>query len=145
VDDDNAFAMGGVAGHAGLFGDARDVAGFGQVLLQELEGASRLAKPELWATFCRREGTAHSTRALGFDTPSREGSATGSRIARSRAVGHNGFTGTSLWIDLDRKLSIALLTNRVHPTRANEKIKIFRPIFHDAVLEALDLAAPVAS
>ena len=85
-------------------------------------------------------GPAESTRALGFDTASLEGSSAERHLARSRAVGHLGFTGTSLWIDLDRQLAVALLTNRVHPTRANERIRAFRPAFHDAVVEAFGLA-----
>jgi CubicO group peptidase (beta-lactamase class C family) len=140
VDDDNAFAMGGVSGHAGLFGDARDVAAFGEVVLEELEGASRLAPRETWQAFATRDRTDGSSRALGFDTPSGPTPAAGSRMAASRTLGHNGFTGTSLWIDLDRRLSVALLTNRTHPSRANVQIAHFRPAFHDAVVDALDLA-----
>ncbi|MBI5547990.1 MAG: beta-lactamase family protein [Deltaproteobacteria bacterium] len=140
VDDDNAFAMGGVSGHAGLFGNAHDVAAFGNVFLEELGGASRLAPPEVWATFAATDSTPRSTRALGFDTPSGPHPAAGHHLSASRTLGHTGFTGTSLWIDLRRKLSIALLTNRVHSSRANVRISAFRPAFHDAVVEALDLA-----
>jgi len=139
VDDDNAFAMGGVSGHAGLFGPARDVAAFGNAILEELDGAARLASKEVWVSFCRRDTTPGTTRALGFDTAAGEGAAAGALMAASQTIGHNGFTGTSLWIDLSRKLSIALLTNRTHPTRANLRIRAFRPAFHDAVVEALDL------
>lgn len=139
VDDDNAFAMGGVAGHAGLFGTAVDVAAFGAALLDDFAGAERLAPAETWAEFVRRDDTPDSTRALGFDTPSARGSSAGRYIAASRAVGHLGYTGTSLWLDLDRKLAVALLTNRVHPRRGNETIRAFRPAFHDAVIEALGL------
>ncbi|MDR0965428.1 MAG: beta-lactamase family protein [Myxococcales bacterium] len=136
VDDDNALAMGGVSGHAGLFGTARGVGLFGARVFEELEGARRLASVELWREACRRDArTPNSTRALGFDTPSAEGSSAGPSIAASRAVGHLGFTGTSLWIDLDRQLAIALLTNRVHPTRGNDAIKAFRPQFCEAALQ----------
>jgi serine-type D-Ala-D-Ala carboxypeptidase len=139
VDDDNAFAMGGVSGHAGLFGPAREVAALGNAVLEELDGASRLAGKETWTTFCVRDATAGSSRALGFDTPAGESPAAGALMASSQTIGHTGFTGTSLWIDLSRKLSVALLTNRTHPSRANVRITAFRPGFHDAVVEALDL------
>lgn len=141
VDDDNAFAMGGVAGHAGLYGSARDVAAFGNAVLEELGGASRVGPPSLWLAFCTRDATTpRSSRALGFDTPSGDRPACGRHLSLSRTVGHTGFTGTSLFVDLDRRLSVALLTNRTHPTRANVGLTAFRPAFHDAVVEALDLA-----
>jgi CubicO group peptidase (beta-lactamase class C family) len=139
VDDDNAFAMGGVAGHAGLFGDAHDVAAFGNAVLEELDGAGRLAPAPLWETLVAPFAPAGGGRALGFDLPSPHGAAAGAHLARSRTLGHNGFTGTSLWIDRHRRLSVALLTNRVHPRRGNEAIRAFRPVFHDAVVEALGL------
>ncbi len=139
VDDDNAFALGGVAGHAGLFGDARDVAAFGNAVLEELDGAGRLAPAPLWETLVAPFASAGGSRALGFDLPSPQGAAAGPRMARSRTFGHNGFTGTSLWVDRGRRLSVALLTNRVHPRRGNNAIKTFRPDFHDAVVEALGL------
>ncbi len=139
VDDDNAFAMGGVAGHAGLFGTARDLAAFGSAVLEELRGAQRLAPEAVWRALCTRDATPGTTRALGFDTPSEKDSSAGRYLAASRSVGHLGFTGTSLWLDLERQLAIALLTNRVHPSRANVAIKPFRPAFHDAVVEALQL------
>lgn len=138
VDDDNAFAMGGVAGHAGLFGDAHDVAAWGQAVLDELDGAARLAPAEVWRELVRRDATPGSSRALGFDTPSGENPAAGRALAGSRTIGHTGFTGTSLWIDLERRLAIALLTNRTHPSRANLRIAAFRPAFHDAVVAALE-------
>lgn len=141
VDDDNAFVMGGVAGHAGLFGTARGVGLFGERVLEEMEGAHRLASVALWQEVMRRDRrTPGSTRALGFDTPSQTGSSAGGRIAASRAVGHTGFTGTSLWIDLERQVAVALLTNRVHPRRGNEAIREFRPRFHEAAIEALAFA-----
>lgn len=138
VDDDNAFVMGGVAGHAGLFGTARGVGLFAERVLEELLGAHRIAPVELWRETCQRDArTPGSTRALGFDTPSPQGSSAGVAIAASRAVGHTGFTGTSLWIDLDRQLAIALLTNRVHPRRGNEAIRDFRPRFCDEAVAAI--------
>jgi serine-type D-Ala-D-Ala carboxypeptidase len=138
VDDDNAYAMGGVSGHAGLFGTARDVAGFGARIIEEAEGAGRIAPTSVWSEFLRIDAAPGSTRALGFDTPSPSGSQSGRYLSKGRTFGHLGFTGTSLWFDVDRRLSIGLLSNRVHPSRANEKIREFRPLFHDAVVEAVD-------
>jgi len=142
VDDDNAWVMDGVSGHAGLFGTAASVARYGQAVLDGFGGNAALAPAPLWMLALRRDArTPGSSRALGFDTPSPEGSQAGSRIGRLApgAVGHTGFTGVSLWIDLARKLVVALCTNRTLPGRANVGIKDFRPRFHDAVVEALGL------
>jgi CubicO group peptidase (beta-lactamase class C family) len=144
VDDDNAWAMDGVAGHAGLFGTAGDVAAFGQAVLDEVGGPARLAAPGLWARALQRDAeTPGSTRALGFDTyrpgdPTADASA-GRRLGQAPpgAVGHLGFTGVSLWIDLAREVVVALCTNRTALGRANTRIRGFRPRFHDAVMEAL--------
>jgi CubicO group peptidase (beta-lactamase class C family) len=88
--------------------------------------------------FWTRDGTVpDSTWALGWDTPSSAGSSAGSRVS-PRAVGHLGFTGTSLWIDLERDAHVILLTNRVHPDRHDERIRTVRPRVHDAVWEVLD-------
>lgn len=134
VDDDNAWCLDGVSGHAGLFGSALDVARFGQAILE-----GRWAPEGGWA---RDETTPGSTRALGFDTPSSEGASCGARFGRrgpKGAIGHLGFTGTSLWIDFDRQLVVAFLTNRVALGRENVRIREFRPLVHDAVLDALKL------
>jgi CubicO group peptidase (beta-lactamase class C family) len=143
VDDDNAWAMGGVAGHAGLFGTARDVAALGQAWLDALAGRSRWLAAETAARFTVRDRqTPGSERALGWDTPSRQGSSLGARLGRGAkgAVGHLGFTGTSLWIDLDREVVCALLTNHVHPDGSDkERIRAFRGRFHDAVAEGLGI------
>lgn len=146
VDDDNAWVMDGVAGHAGLFGAAGDVAALGQAVLEDWRGAGRLAPPGLWRRALARDGaTPGSTRALGFDTrhpddPPGESSA-GHRLgtAPPGAVGHTGFTGTSLWIDLGRRLVVALCTNRTagRRGRADERIRAFRSRFHDSVVDAL--------
>ncbi|MGV3625811.1 MAG: serine hydrolase domain-containing protein [Archangium sp.] len=132
VDDDNAWAMDGVSGHAGLFSTARDVARFGQAML---DGR--------WRTSWRADAsTPGSTRAFGFDTPSAEGASCGPRSGKKGprgAIGHLGFTGTSLWIDLDRRLVVAFLTNRVALGRANIRIREYRPLVHDAVLDDLGL------
>ena len=75
-------------------------------------------------------------KALGFDTPSLTASSSGSHFSKS-SVGHLGFAGTSFWMDLEREIVVILLTNRVHPTRANDGIKAFRPRLHDAVMQPL--------
>ena len=149
VDDDNAWVMDGVAGHAGLFGTAADVAALGQAILEDWAGAGRLAPPACWAAALRRDAaTPGSTRALGFDTR-RPGDPAGASSAGDRlgtrppgAVGHTGFTGTSLWIDLARGVVVALCTNRTAGPagRADLRIRQFRRRFHDAVADALGLA-----
>ena len=138
VHDDNAYAMGGVAGHAGLFADAADV----HTLLSRLRACWRgeddfvptALVREMWTPAGLVPG---STWALGWDMPATEGSAAGGRMSR-HAVGHLGFTGTSMWFDLERDAHVILLTNRVHPTRKNERIRAVRPLVHDAAMEALD-------
>lgn len=141
VNDDNAWAMGGGAPHAGVFSTALEVAALGQAWLDALAGRPSVVPAAAAAEFARRDGTPGSTRALGWDTPSPEGSSLGKRLGRSArgAIGHLGFTGTSLWIDVGEEVVIALLTNRVHPSRDNERIRTFRPAFHDAVAEALGI------
>lgn len=142
VNDDNAWAMGGVAGHAGVFSTARDVAAFGQAWLDALRGrrGQGVVPAAVAAEFARRDGTPGTTRALGWDTPSDQGSSLGTRLGRKgRTIGHLGFTGTSLWIDAEREVVVALLTNRVHPSRDNELIRAFRPRFHDVVAEAMGI------
>ncbi len=132
VDDDNAWCLDGVSGHAGLFATAQDVARFGQAVLE-----GRFAPPTPWA---RDPLTKDSTRALGFDTPSAEAPSAGLRFGHAGpkgAIGHLGFTGTSLWIDLDRQLVVALCSNRVALGRANIAIRDFRSRFHEAVLDAI--------
>lgn len=136
VHDENAFALGGVAAHAGLFGTAPDLARFAQMMLNGgVYDHKRLVARETLEAFTRRAGVPGSSRALGWDTPS-EGSSAGTLLSR-RAYGHTGFTGTSIWIDPDRQLFIILLTNRVHPTRQNEAHLRVRPAVADAVVRAL--------
>lgn len=140
VDDDNAWVLDGVAGHAGLFGTARAVAKFGHAILEQS------GSPLVQLALERDRKTPGSTRAMGFDTPSPAGrddgqSSAGRHIGNVApgAVGHLGFTGTSLWIDRGRRLVVALLTNRVANGRGNIQIRQFRPRFHDAVCEQLKL------
>ena len=132
VHDENAWALGGVAGHAGLFGTASAVGAFARAALHTLRGQPMLATPDTMRLFARRTAIPGSSRALGWDTmlPS---SSCGTLMSRT-AIGHTGFTGTSLWIDWERDLYVVLLTNRVHPTRENNLIAEIRPRFHDAVL-----------
>ncbi len=134
VQDENASVLGGVAGQAGLFATAEDVATFAHVLLQ---GGPPLVRPETLAFFTRREAApAGTSRALGWDTPSAPSQSGKSFSARS--FGHLGYTGTSLWIDPERQLSVTLLTNRTWPDCDNKAIKDVRPAVHDAVMEALE-------
>lgn len=141
VNDDNAWALGGVAGHAGLFATASDVARFGQSWLDALYGRPALLREPTATLFAQPDAVEGSTRALGWDTPSPSESSIGSHLGRGRrgAIGHLGYTGTSLWIDIDNEIVCVLLTNRVHPTRENHAIKVFRPRFHDAVALALGI------
>ena len=133
VQDENAFVLGGVAGHAGLFSTSEDVACFAHAMLL---GGSPILRPETVALFIRRESTpAGTSRALGWDTPSAPSQS--GKYFGPRSYGHLGYTGTSLWIDPERQLSITLLTNRTWPDCSNQAIKQVRPKFHDAVIEAL--------
>ncbi len=132
VDDDNAWVMDGVAGNAGLFGTASDVARFGNAVLEGFLGS-----PSSFASDLASGGL----RSRGFDTPSSDGATCGARFGRAGplgAIGHTGFTGTSLWIDLDRKIVAVLLTNRVALGRGNTKIRAFRPRFYDLALAACE-------
>ena len=142
VDDDNAYALGGVAGHAGLFGTAAAVALAGGRFLEELAGAGRLAPARLARHFCEPSGPPAANRALGWDRAAAVGSSLGTRLGRGPrgAIGHLGFTGVSLWLDLDRQVALALCSNRVWFGRDNQLLRDFRPRFHDAVARAFDLA-----
>lgn len=135
VHDENAAALDGVAGHAGLFGPVAAVGTFAATVLQSFRAETAVATPPLMSLFASRTGVPGSSRALGWDTmlPT---SSCGTRFS-PRAIGHTGFTGTSLWIDPERDLYVALLSNRVHPTRANEALRALRPRVHDAVVEDL--------
>ena len=135
VHDENAWALGGTAGHAGLFGTAAAVGTFARALMRTLAGERILANPDTLRLFIQRTDVTASSRALAWDTmlPT---SSCGTRLSPT-AIGHTGFTGTSLWIDWERDLYVVLLTNRVYPTRDNEAIRQFRPRFHDAVVEAM--------
>jgi CubicO group peptidase (beta-lactamase class C family) len=136
VQDENASVMGGVAPHAGLFSTASDVAVFANALVN---GGAPLVRPETVGLFTERQSSPLGTsRALGWDTPSIP-SQSGKYYSPS-SYGHLGYTGTSLWIDPERKVSVTLLTNRTWPDCNNQAIKEVRPAFHDAVMEALGVA-----
>jgi serine-type D-Ala-D-Ala carboxypeptidase len=137
VDDENAFAMGGVAGHAGLFAPVKEVDRIVAELLACYAGRSDFVPQKIVEQFWTRDTAVRgSTWALGWDSPSPEYSSSGRRFSPA-AVGHLGFTGTSVWIEPARGIAISLLTNRVHPRRDNQSIRDFRPKIHDLIMEAL--------
>jgi CubicO group peptidase (beta-lactamase class C family) len=136
VHDENAYLLGGVSGHAGLFSTASDLARYAAMLLNGgvYAGVEYLSAGTIREFLgARAEG---QERWLGWDMKSAAGSSAGSLFSRS-SFGHTGFTGTSLWIDPDRRLAVILLSNRVYPTRANNRIIRFRPLLHDAIVRAL--------
>lgn len=136
VEDENAFALGGAAGHSGLFGTAGALGAYARHVLQVLDGRAGAFRRDTLVTFItRRQDVPGSSRALAWDTMLPTSSC--GHLMSARAFGHTGFTGTSLWIDPDRMVYVVFLTNRVHPTRENQKIAAVRPAVHDAVMKAL--------
>src|SRR5271156_583124 len=138
VQDENCHALGGVAGHAGLFSNALDVLRFAACILAEGRTAAgrQLFQPETISLFAARQTNPQgTTRALGWDTPS-EPSSSGNYLSE-RSIGHLGYAGTSLWIDPERNLAAVLLTNRTWPDRTSKEIQAVRPAFHDAVVSQL--------
>lgn len=139
VHDENAWVMGGIAGHAGTFGDLAAVHGMGRRWLRALGGdPEALGVGPALARACidRRWMHPRGTRVLGWDTPTPGRSSAGSGFGR-RTIGHLGFTGTSIWIDPDAEVVMVLLTNRVHPTRENPGIQRLRPALHDAAWDCI--------
>ncbi|MBW1822295.1 MAG: beta-lactamase family protein [Deltaproteobacteria bacterium] len=136
VHDENAYTTGGTGGHAGLFGTAYDVYELLSLLLSSFHGLTGkgIFQKELIRGFLAWQKT--GARILGFDVPSLRDSASGKYFSK-RSAGHLGFTGTSFWVDFDRRVIVILLTNRVHPSRNNIKIRFFRPVLHDAVMESI--------
>jgi CubicO group peptidase (beta-lactamase class C family) len=134
VHDENAAALGGVAGHAGLFGPAEAVGAFARLVLRTFTRDTVLGRAETLRRFVTRSTVPGSSRALGWDTmlPT---SSCGTRLSK-RAIGHTGFTGTSLWIDPALERYVVLLTNRVHPSRDRDGLRALRPLIHDAVVGA---------
>jgi len=135
VHDENAWAMGGISGHAGLFSTAPDLAVFAQMTLNggEYSGV-RIVKPATLARWTAPQGR-ESSRALGWDTPS--GNSSAGRYFSPRSFGHTGFTGTSMWIDPERGLFVILLTNRVNPRRDNNRHIPLRRAVADAAQSAI--------
>jgi beta-N-acetylhexosaminidase len=143
VHDENAYSIGGVSGHAGVFSTSPDLAAFCQMLLNGgVYAHHRILKRATIAEFTVPQPLAKNTRTLGWVVPT-EGSSSGHYFS-AHSYGHTGFTGTTIWIDPDRQLFVVLLTNRVNPTRENMKIAAVRPAVHDAVMKALGLATEAA-
>jgi CubicO group peptidase (beta-lactamase class C family) len=140
VHDENAWAMGGVAGHAGLFATAEDLWHFVYALLETAAGRCNWLPPALlresWQRHAIPPGT---TRALGWDTPTPGRSSSGDYFSE-QSIGHLGFTGCSLWIDLARQVTVILCTNRVHPSRQATGITSLRPAVHNLIMRALGVA-----
>ncbi len=150
VHDENAYALGGIAPHAGLFGTAPDLARFAQMLLNGgVFEQHRVVSRAVVERFTRRGAVPGSTRALGWDTaaasdkaerssvPGTPAYSSAGSLLSARSFGHTGFTGTSLWMDPERQLFVILLTNRVHPTRENDAIRAVRAQVADAVVRGL--------
>ncbi|MEM9176685.1 MAG: serine hydrolase domain-containing protein [Myxococcota bacterium] len=133
--DPNCSAMGGVAGHAGLFSTADDVMRFGQLFLDAYHGRNESLPPDRVREFCEKQFLPESSDwAIGWDTPTR-GVSTSGELFSDKSVGHTGFTGTSLWIDLERELIVVMLTNRIHQVVKRSKFAL-RPKVHDAIVDA---------
>jgi CubicO group peptidase (beta-lactamase class C family) len=145
VQDENASVLGGVAGHAGLFSNVPDLLRFGAGVLEAGSGralaesrtgvGTSLFDQATVEVFAERQPPEGSSRALGWDTPS-EDSTSGHHFSK-RSIGHLGFSGCSLWIDLDAHIAVTLLTNRTWPDRTNRLIREVWPAFHDALREVL--------
>ncbi len=135
VQDENAWVLGGVAGHAGVFSNVPDLLQFAKEILEGAAGRSELFARETVEMFARRQAPAGSSRALGWDTPSQNSSS--GRHFSPHSIGHLGYSGCSLWIDLDAAVAVVLLTNRTWPDRSSQLIRQVRPAFHDAVRKAL--------
>ena len=136
VHDENAWALGGIAGHAGLFGSAPAVGAFARMVLRTFGDETPLGRPDTMRRFATRSTVPRSSRALAWDTmlPT---SSCGARMS-PQAIGHTGFTGTSLWIDPARDVYVVLLTNRVYASREGDAMKRLRPRVHDAVMQGLE-------
>jgi CubicO group peptidase (beta-lactamase class C family) len=143
VHDENAFAIGGVSGHAGVFSTAPDLAAFCQMLLNGgVYAHQRILRRSTVAQFTTPQQLSGGARTLGWAVPT-PGGLSGNYFS-AHSFGHTGFTGTSIWIDPDRQLFVVFLTNRVHPTRENQKIQQVRRDLHDAVMQALGFATAAA-
>jgi len=137
VQDEHAWLLKGAGGHAGLFSNVPDLLSLAAEILAAASnsGKARLFDAATLEQFAQRQGPEGSSRALGWDTPS--GNSSAGRHFSARSIGHLGFSGCSLWIDLDAGVAVALLTNRTWPDRQNQLIREVRPAFHNAIREAL--------
>ena len=135
VQDENAWVMGGIAGHAGVFSNVPDLLRFAGAVLAAAKSNGSLWSRTTVEEFAQRQGPAGSSCALGWDTPSENSSA--GRHFSAHSIGHLGYSGCSLWIDLDAEVAAVLLTNRTWPDRKSQLVRDARPAFHDALREAL--------
>ncbi|MFA4873773.1 MAG: serine hydrolase domain-containing protein [bacterium] len=138
VHDQNAYALGGVAGHAGLFSTASDIHRVTLELVRCYNGDSQWVSKEIAKEFLQYNTAKPESEAfvLGWNRPSKRNSASGHRFSPN-SIGHLGYTGCSIWVDLSKDFWIILLTNRIHPSSTNEKIKAFRPKIHDLIHDEL--------
>ncbi|WP_447986267.1 serine hydrolase domain-containing protein [Nitrospira sp. Nam74] len=144
VHDENAYALGGIAGHAGLFGTGSAVMAIADAWLSGYQGRSHFFDRKLVRRFLTRHSqTPKSSWGLGWDTPSSPSSS--GQYLSAQSFGHLGFTGTSLWIDPSVELEVVLLSNRVHPSRQNTRIQQFRPLIHNVVYKTIVGGTPQGS
>ncbi|MCK9209428.1 MAG: serine hydrolase, partial [Ignavibacteriaceae bacterium] len=137
VHDEASAMLGGVAGHAGLFSTADDIAKLLQMLLQKgMYQGKQYIKPSTVELFIKKQSD-QSSRALGWDTKVSEGYSSAGNLFSDLSYGHTGYTGTSVWTDPTRNLFVILLTNRVYPTRENTKLIKLRPVIHNEIIKAL--------
>ena len=139
VHDENAYLLNGVSGHAGIFSNSYDLAKYAQLFLNGgiWLGNRVLSYDKIQEFSTRQELPPGSDRALGWDTPSRNGQSSAGDYFSEHSYGHLGFTGTSLWIDQEKDIIVVLLTNRVHPTRENSGIYTIRREFHTEIMKAI--------
>ncbi len=138
VHDETSAMLNGVAGHAGLFSTAEDIAKLLSVLINKGKVDQKTFIKQSTIELFTKRASKESTRAIGWDTKSDSGSSAGKYFSKN-SFGHTGYTGTSIWADPDRNLFVVFLTNRVYPTRENTKIQKVRPRLHDAVIESLEV------
>ena len=139
VHDDNAWALGGVAAHAGVFSTIDDVHAFASHLTECWHGRDGIVNRDVLRRFWTRDGTdPKSSWALGWDTPSESRSSSGKYFSEG-SVGHLSYTGCSLWIDPKREIDVVLLSNRIHPSVENNAIHVFRPLIHDLIMETMGM------
>lgn len=143
VHDETSFSLGGVAGHAGLFSTAADLSIFASMMLSGgMADSVRFLEEETIASFTKRPVEGQTSRAIGWDLKSLNGYSSSGRFFSLNSFGHTGYTGTSIWLDPETDMFAILLTNRVHPTRANRKISQVRPDYADAVATGLSPRLP---